>query len=73
MAIIQSQINDGLPFLLKSFGKGSHGGKKRRHFLNVMFDVIGFLADFHQNIADPRGGLLEPGMIFVELVAHQKP
>lgn len=53
--------------------KATHGRKDGNDFLRVVEDVIGFLADFHQDVQNIRRHRIEPGMPRVQLVAQHQP
>ena len=49
-----------------------HGRKKGGHLLNVVFDIVCFLTDFHQDIGHMLIRLFKPGMVFIELIPEDQ-
>ena len=62
---IDLATNHPMPQLTQTNGKGAHGRKKCRYLLDVMGDVVRFLANFHQDVSNILIRLFEPVVIFV--------
>jgi len=71
-AIVELHINDPMPAPAEPLRKGAHGRKKGRHLLNVVFDIVCLLADFHQDVGNIPIDLFEPGMIFIQLITKDQ-
>jgi hypothetical protein len=53
-------------------GKITHCRKKGTNFLDMMFDIVRFLQDFHQHIGYVFFRFVKPCMVGIELVAQNK-
>jgi hypothetical protein len=58
--------------LPQSPGEIAHRRKKGTDFLDMMFDITGFLQDFHQHIGYVFFLFFKPCMVRIELVAQDK-
>ena len=59
--------------MFKRIGEELHGGEKRSDLLHVMFDVIGFLAKFGDDVQCIGALFPKPAMARVELVSEYEP
>ena len=73
LRIVQAQVDDPVSFLAQRFGEGAHGREKSQKLLEVMPDVVGFLANLHQDVDHRRIHAAEPGVAGIELVAQDQP
>ena len=50
--------------------KRAHGQEKSGHFLHMVGDVVGFLANLHQGVGNVGLDSLEPAVLVIELVTQ---
>ncbi len=61
--IVKTDVDHPVTRGFKAGGKVAYSGKKSCNFLNVMRDVVRFLADFHQHVSHPAVALFKPAVI----------